>query len=249
MYEDLLNFLLAKKKRLLSEEEADKLMELIAQSMDMEDEYREKTDNTALIKKILDNVDVEDMISSEESSEMRNVIDDLFFEDYSSGSTECDMAALYGSDDMAEPLSRRKFKRGNFGGGTGVEASKGRCGKKTIGIKEDNRRAKAKDVLGSEGGRKRVRSVENDSAALDVRGEDVGTQDVGEEDGQGTEVSKEFQLPGFAKTEGGGKDTEDREIPSSGGCGDEFQFELGDLKDVKCTGPDFKFFDENGDEL
>lgn len=116
MYEELLNFLLARKKRLLSEEETDRLMELIAQSMDMEEDYRERTDSTALIRRILDNVDVEEIVES--SDGMRNAIDDLFFEeDYGSESMESDMVALY-CEEPAEPLSRQKFVRGLFGKGT-----------------------------------------------------------------------------------------------------------------------------------
>ncbi|KAM0671278.1 hypothetical protein CWI42_091040 [Ordospora colligata] len=129
MYEELLNFLLAKKKRLLSEEETDRLMELIAKSMGLDENFREQTDSKALIKKILDNVDVEEVDTSESDS-VREAVDDLFFDGDSSDMMQALSDSEEGRDMM---LSEKKFKRGEFKGcqGDGVINSEK---KKMVGI-------------------------------------------------------------------------------------------------------------------
>ncbi|CAD26411.1 similarity to D-ribose transport binding protein [Encephalitozoon cuniculi GB-M1] len=231
MYEELLNFLLARKKKLLSEEETDRLMQLIAQSMEMGENQEEKKDNTALIKKILDNVDV-DQIVEDDTESMENAIDDLLFNEYSDESCSEGMMDLYESDDAGEPLSERKFRRGVFKTRTEPDGSL-EIPKRTIGIKASTRRGAGALDLDAGDEKSRAHEAGNGSPerskdALEVR---------------------EFKLPGFdVKDEGllydkGSKKGFD--LPEAS----EFQFDLGDLKEVNNTGPDVKFFDEDGKEL
>jgi hypothetical protein len=208
MYEELLNFLLARKKRLLSEEEADRLIELIARSMDLCDEYVEKTDNTALIKKILDNVDVEEIIN-EESDSTREAIDDLFYGNYSDESLDSDLAVLCGADESMEPLARRKFKRGEFG--------EKRAGTKEMG---SERNIEIKPTV-EEGGK--------EANPTEPVSEEPNSSDNPQSDAV-TSSNHKFRLPMTPEKE-------------------EFRFELGDLRDVKSAGPDFKFYDKDGGEL
>jgi hypothetical protein len=233
MYEELLNFLLARKKRLLSEEEADKLIELIARSMDLCEEYVEKTDNTALIKKILDNVDVEEIVN-EESDSTREAIDDLFYEDYSSISLEDDLAALYGADDTTEPLSRRKFKRGEFGerkAGVEERPSKPMIGVGPYGKPKGSggtaRKANPTEFVSEASSSSNEDELQSSLRAFRGNGASGSNLELSRQDGPGT-----FRLP-EAPTE------ED----------DEFKFEAGELKEVRSFGPDFKFYDEDGEEL
>ncbi|AFN83522.1 hypothetical protein EROM_081060 [Encephalitozoon romaleae SJ-2008] len=229
MYEELLNFLLARKKRLLSEEEADKLMQLIAQSMEIEDGQREKEDNTALIKKILDNVDV-DKIIEEDSESMEDAIDDLFFNDYSNEDCSDDIIDLCESDYAGESLSERKFQRGVFRtkGGSDVasEAPKRKIGIKTR--KSDTEGLNEEDVMIDKHGGAPKDEVNGGMKALETRC---------------------FKLPGSDTNGSHLGSNEERRKGSDLLESSEFQFDLGDLKRVDNTGPDVKFFDEDGKEL
>lgn len=242
MYEELLNFLLARKKNLLSEEEADRLMELIAQSMDIEADYMERTDNTVLIKKILDNVDVKEMI--DEESDMRDAIDDLLFDECSSDDIDCDMIALYGGEDNIEPLSRRKFRRGVAFSGKGVSTEQG---KKTIGIKDDNINKKKYMSEGSSS-----KKIKVDEAVRPADTEVLLDSDAPDKDfSENNDTAREFKLPGLDRSCGTSLPTKsvvEFRLPTTDQDG-EFSFDLGELKDVKTTGSDFRFFDEDGKEL
>ncbi len=167
MYEELLNFLLARKKRLLSEEETDRLMDLIAKSMGFDEDFRERTDSKALIKKILDNVDVEEVdADADESDSVREAVDDLFFDDASSDSSGMMYAPSDSGDGKDVMLSEKKFKRGEFKGtrGEGVGSIEK---KKIVGIKQRNE-ANDKEKMVSE----------------------EAIEDAGD-------VKREFKLPGF----------------------------------------------------
>ncbi|KAG5860530.1 hypothetical protein KMI_01g01710 [Encephalitozoon hellem] len=222
MYEELLNFLLARKKRLLSEEEADRLMQLIAQSMEIEDGQGKKEDNTALIKKILDNVDVEGT-ASEDGESLDDAIEDLFFNDYSDEDYSDDVMDLSESEYGREALSEMKFKRGEF--------------------KTRSERDEASDLPKRKIGIKAKRSErEEENGDCGMIGKGVDAEGDIDEDTKIPET-KGFKLPGFdAKGEGHGKEFG---LPEP--C--EFEFELGDLKRVDNSGPGVKFFDEDGKEL
>lgn len=229
MYEELLNFLLARKKRLLSEEEADKLMQLIARSMEIEDGQGEKDDNTALIKKILDNVDV-DKIIGEDSESMENAIDDLFFNDYSNEDCSDDIIDLCESDCGGESLSERKFQRGVFRARAGSDGAS-EIPKRKIGIKA--RKGDTEDL-------------NEEEVRIDEHGEANGDEPNG---GTRAPETKCFKLPGFDTDESWQASIEEWgkgfDLPEAS----EFRFDLGDLKRVDNTGPGVKFFDEDGKEL
>lgn len=232
MYEELLNFLLARKKRLLSSEETDRLMELIAQSMEMDEGCREQGDNAELIRKILDNVEVEE-IGSEESESVGNAIGELFFEEDSDGSVSHSSDGMCESDDRSEPLSERKFRRGVFGGrGDGKQAVPK---KRMVGIKDAGGSGLPKDAEDMLEAR--------DSKADEQRLGDDGNGDISGKAREGFE--KRFKLPGL----GGERKAGAVEGGCSEECEEEFRFEIGDLKRVSGTGPDVKFFDEDGQEL
>ncbi|ADM12038.1 uncharacterized protein Eint_081060 [Encephalitozoon intestinalis ATCC 50506] len=231
MYEELLNFLLARKKRLLSEEEADRLMELITQSMEAREGREGKEDNTALIRKILENVDMDQAYETDTES-MENAMEDLLFDGYSSEIYSNDTIDLSESDNDTEPLSERKFQRGEFR--AGVKASENEEEpKRRIGLKDKAKEGEWKDLSGGK---------DND---LQPPKDSTG---VLSEDGEGPK-RREFKLPGFSKEKKERsfemRDGGDFNLPGSV----EFEFDLGELKKVNNTGPNVKFFDEDGEEI
>ncbi|EOB12414.1 D-ribose transport binding protein [Nosema bombycis CQ1] len=101
MYQNILNFLFGKTRKSLSKKEADDLIRLIAQSIGLEEEYKDKTDDKSFIKKILDEVVIEENDFN---------LDEIF--DFEEDSYE------YPEDyedqeefERGKPLSKRKIKR------------------------------------------------------------------------------------------------------------------------------------------
>lgn len=235
MYENIINFLLGRKRKNLSKEETDDLIKLIAQSIGLEEEYKEKTDDKSFIKRILDEVDIEDNTGEEEFG---GALEDVFDFDDDSFDYSDDVEDFSDNYYDVQPLSKRKINRKNVF-------------KK---VKKNTEDSQKEDKLKDE-------TQKDDSIVEKVIKDDSKQEDKSEnkiEEKENSEINdlctstdnkeesksfsfklptsniQTFNLPSSNKT-----DIEDGE----------FKFEIGDLKSVNNTGPSFKFFDEEGKEI
>lgn len=243
MYENIINFLLGRKRKNLSKEETDDLIKLIAQSIGLEEEYKEKTDDKSFIKRILDEVDIEDNTGEEEFG---GALEDVFDFDEDSFDYSEDVEDFSENYDDVQPLSKRKINRKNvFKNNKKIKENKptneemGQVEKpKDDPIKEEDMKQEVNVKENSKHDDKKEFHEEKKEFTDDREKLNISS------DGKEEVKTFKFQLPSG--------DTPKFNLPSSFKTNiedEEFKFEIGNLSSVKHTGPTFKFFDEEGKEI
>ncbi|EOB12418.1 D-ribose transport binding protein [Nosema bombycis CQ1] len=225
MYQNILNFLFGKTRKSLSKKEADDLIRLIAQSIGLEEEYKDKTDDKSFIKKILDEVVIEENDFN---------LDEIF--DFEEDSYEY----LEDYEDQEEfergkPLSKRKIKR------------------KSVFKKEDD--GKGRDVGDTKMDINEASLPPIDEPSQNTFTLPSSQPSFKLPPSQSTLPPSQstFSSPPIQEPSQPAFKLPPSQpsfvLPLSKIEDNDFPFDLGQLDSVKNTGPFYKFLDENGEDL